>query len=248
MQETQQIHDPITGENTTWQIPEYQSPPRPSTMDILKKVVNKKIKNINDGINNLSQQITGRNKTPQKGTYAEIPMENVLDYKRQQNVLKRFDEDMLNENDSIKKRSNSQLYELIKRDNYDGNDPLDIEYFLKNRRNGIQDGLRDIYETDQKTKAASTIKAYAKRNENKKGIEAVKSILSKRIAANKIGELQNKEDATAAATTISSALRGHKGRKEHSTRAKAERLRKYEDVIKNNNIGSDIAQKPPTKR
>ena len=42
-------------------------------MDILKKVVNKKIKNINDGINNLSQQIPGRNKTPQKGTYAQIP-------------------------------------------------------------------------------------------------------------------------------------------------------------------------------
>ena len=41
---------------------------------------------------------------PQKGTYAQIPMENVVDYKRQQNTLKRFDEDMLNENDSIKKK------------------------------------------------------------------------------------------------------------------------------------------------
>ena len=58
---------------------------------------------------------------------------HVLDYKRQQNVLKRFDEDMLTEKDSIKK-SSSQLYELTRRDNYDGNDPLDIEYFLKNRR------------------------------------------------------------------------------------------------------------------
>ena len=50
-------NDPITGENTTWQIPEYQPPTRPSTMSMLKDVINKKMKNINDGINNLTQQI-----------------------------------------------------------------------------------------------------------------------------------------------------------------------------------------------
>lgn len=43
------------------------------------------MKNINDGINNLSQQITGRNKTPQKGTYAQIPTN--------EDVLLRFDTD-----------------------------------------------------------------------------------------------------------------------------------------------------------
>ena len=64
--------DQNTGENTTWQIPEEQ-PPRSNTMDMIKKVVTRKMKNISDGINNLSQQLTGRNKTPQKGTYAQVP-------------------------------------------------------------------------------------------------------------------------------------------------------------------------------
>jgi hypothetical protein len=62
VQETQQTHDPTTGENTTWQIPEEQPS---STMNILKKIINKKIKNVSDGINNLSQQIRGKNKNPQ---------------------------------------------------------------------------------------------------------------------------------------------------------------------------------------
>jgi hypothetical protein len=44
-------------------------------MDMIKKVVTRKMKNISHGINNLSQQLTGRNKTPQKGTYAEVPQE-----------------------------------------------------------------------------------------------------------------------------------------------------------------------------
>ena len=42
-------------------------------MNILKKIINKKIKNVSDGINNLSQQIRGKNKTPSQGTYAQIP-------------------------------------------------------------------------------------------------------------------------------------------------------------------------------
>ena len=83
----QQTNDPITGESTTWQIPEQQIPPLPSTMDILKKIMNKKMKNINDGINNLSQQITGRNKTPQKGTYAQVQTDD---------VLTKFDQDITN--------------------------------------------------------------------------------------------------------------------------------------------------------
>jgi hypothetical protein len=37
VQETQQTHDPISGENTTWQIPEEQPS---STMNILKRIVN----------------------------------------------------------------------------------------------------------------------------------------------------------------------------------------------------------------
>jgi hypothetical protein len=101
---------------------------------MIKTVITKKMKTLNDGINNLSQQIRGKNKTPSKGTYAQVPTEDV---NRQQDVMRRFDEDMINTNSSNEK-SNAQLYELTRRDQYDGNDPLDIEHFLKNRRNGIQ--------------------------------------------------------------------------------------------------------------
>ena len=39
--------------------------------------------------------------------------------------------------------SRTQLYELIRRDNYDGNDPLDIEHFLKERAsNKIKDMIK----------------------------------------------------------------------------------------------------------
>ncbi len=41
-------------------------------MDMIKKVVTRKMKNSSDGINNLSQQITGRNKTPNRGTYEQV--------------------------------------------------------------------------------------------------------------------------------------------------------------------------------
>ena len=44
-----------------------ETPPQSSTMEILKKVMNKKIKNINDGINNISQQIRGKIKHHKKG-------------------------------------------------------------------------------------------------------------------------------------------------------------------------------------
>jgi hypothetical protein len=147
---------------------------------MIKTVITKKMKTLNDGINNLSQQIRGKNKTPSKGTYAQVPTEDV---NRQQDVMRRFDEDMINKNSSNEK-SNAQLYELTRRDQYDGNDPLDIEHFLKNRTNGIR------------ANAASQIKAIAKRNQNKRGVDAVKSILSKRIAAKK--EIQ---DAQIAAMT-----------------------------------------------
>ncbi len=30
------------------------------------------MKNISDGVNNLSQQLTGRNKTPNRGTYEQV--------------------------------------------------------------------------------------------------------------------------------------------------------------------------------
>jgi hypothetical protein len=53
--------------------------------------VNKKMKNINDGINNLSQQITGRNKTPQKGTYAQVPQEE-LDFEIEMEAKRKKDE------------------------------------------------------------------------------------------------------------------------------------------------------------
>jgi hypothetical protein len=49
------------------------------------------MKNINDGINNLTQQISVRNKTPQKGIYAQLPTED-------DNVLTRFDQDITNDN------------------------------------------------------------------------------------------------------------------------------------------------------
>ena len=46
-----------------------------------------------------------------------------------QEVLRRFDEDLINMNSSSTQNriSRTQLYEQIRRDNYDGNDSLDIE-------------------------------------------------------------------------------------------------------------------------
>ena len=110
-------------------------------MDILKKVVNKKIKNINDGINNLTQQISGRNKTPQKGTYAQLPTDD-------DNVLSRFDVEMTN--DKFKPRLNaankikSAVKRTIDQDKYQFNQaweqlkddiPLELE---SHRRNEAQ--------------------------------------------------------------------------------------------------------------
>ena len=104
IQQTQQTNDPITGENTTWQIPE--QPPPQSTMSILKDVINKKMKNINDGINNLTQQISGRNKTPKKGTYAQLPTDE---------VLSRFDQDITNDSLTPKIKAASKIKAAVKR-------------------------------------------------------------------------------------------------------------------------------------
>ena len=61
-----------------------------------------------------------------------------------QDVLRRFDEDLINMNPSTQNRiSRTQLYELIRRDNYDGNDPIDIEHLLKERAsNKIKDMIK----------------------------------------------------------------------------------------------------------
>lgn len=223
--EIQQTYDPSTGETTQWQIP-----PRPSTIDVLKKVVNRKIKNINDGINKLTHQITGRNKTPQKGTYAQVP--NVDDYEPP-TTLKQIP--TLKSRAQIKKDSDDLQLQKHK---FDQN----LEIALGRNE------LKDVFETDQRTKAASTIKKIAKRKNYEKGLEAMKSLLSKRIAARKIGAAMKgkqvqqeylKENTVSkitqkalddamneivnentAATTISSALRGHKGRGKHKLLSK----------------------------
>jgi hypothetical protein len=38
--------------------------------------------------------------------------------------MRRFDEDIINKNSPVEK-SSAQLYELTRRDHYDGNDPLE---------------------------------------------------------------------------------------------------------------------------
>ncbi len=53
------------GENATGQIPEQQPP---TTLSIIIKMITKRMKNVSDNVNNISQQIRGINKTPQKGT------------------------------------------------------------------------------------------------------------------------------------------------------------------------------------
>jgi hypothetical protein len=150
VQETQQTHDPITGENTTWRIPEYQ-PPRSNTMDMIKTVVTRKMKNVSDGINNLSQQLTGRNKTPNRGTYTQVS--SVDDYEpitplKQIPTLK------------------SKALQL---------DILDL------KKNQFEYNLNAALNEDKaiRAEAASKIKAMVKRNENKPAIEAMNSIFKK---------------------------------------------------------------------
>jgi hypothetical protein len=75
-------------------------------MSILKDVINKKMKNINDGINNLTQQISGRNKTPKKGTYAQLPTDE---------VLSRFDQDITNDSLTPKIKAASKIKAAVKR-------------------------------------------------------------------------------------------------------------------------------------
>ena len=52
-------------------------------------MITRKMKNVSDRINNFRQRITGRNKDPQRGTYAQIPTEN-------SDALTRFDKDVTN--------------------------------------------------------------------------------------------------------------------------------------------------------
>ena len=158
---------------------------------------------MSDGINNLSQQIRGV-KT-KKGTYAQVPLEDVNDFKRQQDVMTRFDQDMINKNSSIQK-SSDQLYELTRRDHYDGNDPLDIEHFLKNRANGIR------------TTAAQKIKDMIKLKQFEHGRHALQKVVRQKIQQNKLqDELNNvieTEQKQNAASTIQNAIKSRKARSE----------------------------------
>ncbi len=123
------------------------------------------------------------------------------------------------------------------------------------------DNIRQIIAEEDgiRAEAASKIKAALKRNKNKPGIDAVKSLLNERIAAKKVQdelkdvfETEKKTRATTklqtqkieddAATTIASILRGHKGR------AKTARLKKFQDKTKDQTILSNIAQPTTNKR
>ncbi len=66
------------------------------------------MKNINDGINNLIQQISGRNKTPQKGTYAQLPTDD-------DNVLTRFDQDITNDNSTPRLKAANKIKSAVNR-------------------------------------------------------------------------------------------------------------------------------------
>jgi hypothetical protein len=110
-------------------------------MSMLKDVINEKMKNINGGIDNISQQITGRNKTPQKGTYAQLPAED-------DNVLTRFDQDITNDKFTPRFKAANKIKSAVKRtidqDKYQFNQawvhlkddiPLELE---SHRRNEAQ--------------------------------------------------------------------------------------------------------------
>ena len=66
-----------------------------------------------------------------------MPTEEENKYEGQQDMLTRFDKEMINKNSTIEK-SSAQLYELTRKDHCDENEPLDIEPFLKIRTNGIR--------------------------------------------------------------------------------------------------------------
>lgn len=217
--EIQETHDSSTGERTRWIIP----PEEP--MNSIRRAANRTMRNVSSTVSNLRDQISD---------VGESIMGTIRRRGRpRSSVFPKSDDKLLDEVQGRMRWEEEMRQNKQKRDAANR-----LTAALKRKKEEIETGFKKIAnendqlqkQTDQRTKAASIIKAYAKRNENKKEIEAVKTLLSKRIADRKIKEdtaskITQKalDDAmneignenAAAATTISSALRGHKGRRKH---------------------------------
>ena len=83
IQEIKQTHDPLTGETTQWRLPTEE---QRTMFDKVKKAAKKTIENLNDTVQNLKQQITGRAR--KGGTYSRVPTEETIN-----STLNKFDED-----------------------------------------------------------------------------------------------------------------------------------------------------------
>jgi hypothetical protein len=68
--QSQVLHDPQTGEISTWQIPPEQS--QPSILNRTVQSLRNRAQNISDGIQNIRQQITGRITNTGRGRYSRV--------------------------------------------------------------------------------------------------------------------------------------------------------------------------------
>jgi hypothetical protein len=207
VQKVQETHDPITGEKTQWKIPEYE-PPKNNTMDMIKTVITKKMKNVSDGINNLSQQIRG--KTNSRGTYAQIPsvdeFEPVQPLKQIPTLKSRaLERDKLDlQKDKFEQNLNGILTEqktnaatkikgMIKLKKHEpGRHALQkvVRQEIKNKQ--LQDELNNVIQTERRTNAATTIQNVVRGNKTRKRLPDMIEEYNTQLLIDKVNKLEQR--------------------------------------------------------
>jgi hypothetical protein len=195
-------------------------------------------KSINDG---LSDETLVDKLIPMPQQHEEsfdLTDQNIKDlYKARQETIKEFKAEKIQKvvrghkaRKDVKKLTadRDQLYDLIRRDQYDGNDPLDIENELRNMRKEQENRTRskELADILARDNAAVKLQNVLKLKQGEKGRHILQKVVRENIERKKTDlpvqkitdqTLQNalkeviQEDN--AATQIKAALRGHKGRK-----------------------------------
>jgi hypothetical protein len=209
--EIQETIDPSTGERTQWVVPEE------GTMSSIRRAANKTMKHVSNTISNLKDQIADagesvmgtirRRGRPRSSVFPKSDnklLEDVEGRMRWQDEM-RQNEQNRNATNRIKaafkrkKEENTIGFKKIANENdqleqQNATNRIKAAFKRKKEENTIgfkkianeNDQLMETIQKEQ-NQAANKIKAFVKRNENINGAQAVKSLLSKRLAARKIG-------------------------------------------------------------
>jgi hypothetical protein len=208
--EIQETHDTSTNERTQWTIPpeEAMSSIRRAANRTMKRVANT-VSNLKDQISDTGERIMGtirRRGRPRSSVFPKSD-DNIIEEAeggmRWQEEMRQNEQNRnaANRLTAAFKRNAHKNEQLEKRD---ATNRLKAAFKRKKEENTIafnkitneNDQLMDAKNQalmDAKNQAASTIKAYVKRNENKNGVEAIKSLLSKKTAARKIGAVMKRK-------------------------------------------------------